>query len=162
MAWNWFFYFHFFSCYAYLAVVWFSSSCILSPKDMVEVMEFMDMFRHLIMLLVTWYCFVHTELCTDINFKLQFFFLAVFSQSIFEVPSCAERISGGCCIGGKPWFAVLLIWALHRWSYCFEGKAIMFDLIDLFSKTVSHISRIGISIIFPVCMNVQRPRWILL
>lgn len=96
------------------------------------------------------------------KFQVAVFFLAVFSQSIFEVPSCAERISGGCCIGGKPWFAVLLIWALHRWSYCFEGKAIMFDLIDLFSKTVSHISRIGISIIFPFCMNVQRPRWILL
>lgn len=41
-------------------------------------MEFMDMFRHLIMLLVTWYCFVHTELYTDINFKLQFFFLQYF------------------------------------------------------------------------------------
>ena len=100
-------------------------------------------------------------MCIDINFKLQFF-LAVFSRSIFEVPFCAERISGGCCIGGKPWFAVLLIWALHRWSYCFEGKAKVFDLIDLFSKTVDHISRIVISIIFPFFMNVQRPCWILL
>ena len=53
----------FLACYflcIHFGVIWFLS-CILSPKDTVEVMGFMDMFHLLIMLLVTWYCFLHTE-----------------------------------------------------------------------------------------------------
>ena len=43
-----------------------------------EVMGFMDMFPHLIMLLVTWYCLIHTEYVHRYKFQVAVFFLQYF------------------------------------------------------------------------------------
>jgi hypothetical protein len=52
---------------------------------------------------------------------------------------------------------MFLIWALHRWSYCFEGKKISFEYLIYYNHSgTGYINGVLTSILFRLYMNIQR------